>query len=90
MNFWPESPKRAADFGYDLLVAVAHDKEDEISIYRKLISEGKVDGFVLTRTYCRDARAELPHKRGFSVRDVRQGWKMLRVLRMSMKMGPMQ
>ena len=57
--------KRAADFGYDLLVAVAHDKEDEISIYRKLISEGKVDGFVLTRTYCRDARAELLTKEGF-------------------------
>ena len=51
--------KRAADFGYDLLVAVAHDKKDEIAIYRKLISEGKVDGFVLTRTYRNDARADL-------------------------------
>lgn len=57
--------KRAADFGYDLLVAVAHDKEDEIAIYRKLISEGKVDGFVLTRTYRMDARAELLMKENF-------------------------
>ncbi len=57
--------KRASRFSYDILVAVAHDKEDELAIYRKLITEGKVDGFILTRTYRNDPRAELLSKAHF-------------------------
>ncbi len=57
--------KRASSFGYDLLVAVAHDKDDELSAYRKLIREGKVDGFILTRTYRNDPRVNFLSEASF-------------------------
>lgn len=48
--------KAASTFGYDLLVAFAHNPNDEVATYKKLIREGKVDGFILTRTYRNDKR----------------------------------
>ena len=57
--------KRASSLGYDLLVAVANDKNDELSTYNKLITEGKVDGFILTRTYRNDARVEFLNNTAF-------------------------
>lgn len=50
--------KTASMRGYDLLVAVANDPKDELSAYKKLIREGKVDGFILNRTYRVDPRVE--------------------------------
>jgi len=54
----------ASLFGYDLLVAYAHDS-NEIAIYRKLVTGRRVDGFILSRTLRQDPRIEFLTSAGF-------------------------
>ncbi|MDD4572731.1 MAG: LacI family DNA-binding transcriptional regulator [Sphaerochaeta sp.] len=49
--------KEASEQGLDLLVAYAK-KENELSLYKKLVSGRRVDGFVISRTLCQDARID--------------------------------
>lgn len=56
--------EQAAQFGYDLLVAYAHEN-NEMNIYNKLVSGRKVDGFILSRTLVDDPRARYLDSIGF-------------------------
>jgi len=49
--------KEASEQGLDLLVAYAK-KESELSLYKKLVSGRRVDGFVISRTLCQDERID--------------------------------
>jgi LacI family transcriptional regulator len=49
---------RAADLGYDLLVATRAPGEEETKAYCSMVQGGQVDGFVLVRTRRKDARIE--------------------------------
>ncbi|MGE4584413.1 MAG: LacI family DNA-binding transcriptional regulator [Sphaerochaeta sp.] len=49
--------EQASRFGYDLLVAYVHD-HDELDVYRKLVAERKVDGFILSRMMVDDVRPQ--------------------------------
>ena len=51
--------------GYDLLVAYSKKEENEIDVYKKLVKERKVDGFVLYRTYVDDARVNYLKSKDF-------------------------
>jgi len=56
--------EQVASYGYDLLVAYAHD-DNEMAIYHKLVNDRKVDGFILSRTLVDDPRAEYLYSIGF-------------------------
>ena len=56
--------EQAAQFGYDLLVAYAHEN-NEMNIYSKLVLGRKVDGFILSRTLVDDPRAKYLDSIGF-------------------------
>ena len=49
---------RAADLGYDMLVATRSPGEAEVQTYCSMVQGRQVDGFVLVRTRCKDARIE--------------------------------
>ncbi|MCD4674349.1 MAG: LacI family DNA-binding transcriptional regulator [Anaerolineaceae bacterium] len=49
---------RAADLGYDLLVATRAPGEEEVQAYCSMVQGRQVDGFVLVRTRRKDARIE--------------------------------
>jgi LacI family transcriptional regulator len=48
----------AAEFGFDLLVSTCPPGPDEQQVYQRLIS-GRVDGMIVARPRCQDARIEL-------------------------------
>jgi LacI family transcriptional regulator len=52
----------AAERGYDLLLSVQAPDEGEMELYRRKVSSGQVDGFVVVRTRRRDPRIEWLHK----------------------------
>lgn len=47
--------REASEQGLDLLVAYAK-KENELSLYKKLIDGRRIDGFIISRTLCHDER----------------------------------
>lgn len=56
---------KAARLGYDLLVATRTPGEQELDAYRYNVRTHRVDGFILVRTRCEDARARFLHDAGF-------------------------
>lgn len=48
----------ASQAGLDLMVAYAREDENQIAVYRKLIEERKVDGFIINRTLREDPRID--------------------------------
>ncbi|MFH1634200.1 MAG: LacI family DNA-binding transcriptional regulator [Chloroflexota bacterium] len=49
---------QAAEMGYDLLVSTQPPGEQELDAYKKLVEGRRVDGFIIVRTRCKDARIE--------------------------------
>lgn len=56
---------QAARQGYDLLVSTRPPGEDELQIYQYNVQGKRVDGFVLVRVRCQDARIDYLRKVGF-------------------------
>lgn len=56
---------RAADLGYDLLVATRSPGEAEVKTYCSMVQGRQVDGFVLVRTRRKDARIECLKKANY-------------------------
>lgn len=56
--------EEASARGYDLLVAYATEAT-ELSIYRKLITERRVDGFIISRTLRKDPRVDFLREANF-------------------------
>ena len=56
---------RAADLGYDLLVATRSPGEVEVQTYCSMVQRRQVDGFVLVRTRSKDARIECLKKANY-------------------------
>ena len=56
---------RAADLGYDLLVATRSPGEEEVKTYCSMVQGRQVDGFVLVRTRRKDARIECLKKANY-------------------------
>ena len=56
---------QAAAMDYDLLVSTRPPGEEELQAYRTAIQGRRVDGFVVVRTRCRDARIKYLCDRGF-------------------------
>lgn len=55
----------AARLGYDLLVATRAPGESEVSTYLSSMAAHRVDGFIVVRTRCDDARINLLRERRF-------------------------
>lgn len=55
----------AARLGYDLLVSTREPGESELESYRQSIRSHRVDGFIIVRTRCDDARINYLRKTGF-------------------------
>ncbi len=49
---------QATEMGYDLLVSTQPPGERELDAYKKLVEGCRVDGFIIVRTRCKDARIE--------------------------------
>ena len=49
---------QAAEMGYDLLVSTQPPGEQELDAYKRLVKGRRVDGFIIVRTRCEDARIE--------------------------------
>lgn len=56
---------QAAHLGYDLLVSTRPPGEDELQAYQYNVQGRRVDGFVVVRTRCQDARIDYLRKVGF-------------------------
>ncbi len=56
---------QAAEMGYNLLVSTQPPGEQEIEAYKKLVEGRRVDGFIIVRTRCKDARIEYLFKAEF-------------------------
>jgi len=56
---------QAAHLGYDLLVSTRPPGEDELQAYRYNVQGRRVDGFVVVRTRCQDARIDYLRTVGF-------------------------